>query len=33
VFYVVTDLRDFDLGLLQAKHLALGDQWKDGNAG
>jgi hypothetical protein len=29
---VVSDLCNFGLGLLQAKHLANGDQWKDSNA-
>jgi len=33
LFCVVSALRNFDLSLLQAKHLANGDQWKDGNAG
>jgi len=33
MFCVVSAVRNFGLGLLQAKHLASGEQWKDGNAG
>jgi len=29
----VSAVRNFGLGLLQVKHLANGDQWKEGNAG
>jgi len=33
VFLVVSALLNFGLGLLQSKHLANGDRWKDCNAG
>jgi len=33
VFFATIDLLNFGLGLLQAKHLANDDQWKDSNAG
>jgi hypothetical protein len=33
VLCAVSALLNFGLGLLQAHHLANGDQWKDGNAG